>query len=109
MQESQLACKTFGPLMHAGSHANSRKISSVCGGPKEEDGWSSFGGPCSLGMSDEMHSSQDAMRQPGAKGSMSKFHEGEGVDRCSRGKIEFADTLEAVERGRGYLCDSLEG
>ena len=40
-----------------------------CGRPKEEDGWSSFVGPCSLEMSDEMHSSQDAMRQPGAKGS----------------------------------------
>ena len=49
------------------------------------------------------------MRQPGARGSMSKFHEGEGVDRCSCGKIEFADAPEAVERGRGNLCDSLEG
>ena len=29
VQAKDHACKTFGPLMHAGSHANSRKISSV--------------------------------------------------------------------------------
>ena len=61
-------------------------------------------------MSDETHSSQDVMRQSGAKGSMSKFHEGEGEDRCSCGRLEFADIIEAVERGGDIgMCDSLEG
>ena len=50
-------------------------------------------------MSDETHSSQDVMRQSGAKGSGSKFQEGEVEDRCSCGGLEIADTFEAVERG----------